>query len=232
LANSKTVNGSKEAFVAVLLKGLAGPINGKTYEAQMLAMESNNDEWIAAIASYVRNSFGNKSSTVTAAEVAKVRKDVASRTAPWTVDDLRVFGPPTLSRTGWKLDASHNPESLAKAIDGQIESRYDTRKSQAPGMWVSVTLPKEETVTGVKLDASGSGNDYPRGYEIYLSADGNNWGQPVAKGEGKSALLEIKFPATKVKALRIVQTGEAKGNFWSIHELDLMGVEAPKTAGK
>ncbi len=232
LANSRTVNGSKEAFIAVLLKGLAGPINGKTYEAQMLAMESNNDEWIASIASYVRNSFGNKSSTVTTADVAKVRKEVAERTAPWTVDDLKVFGPPTVSRNGWKLDASHNPEGMARAVDGQIETRYDTRKAQVPGMWISVTLPKEEMVSGLKLDATGSANDYPRGFEVYLSADGTTWGQPVAKGEGKSALLEVKFPAAKVKAVRVVQTGEAKGNFWSIHELELLSTEPAKTAGK
>jgi hypothetical protein len=93
-------------------------------------------------------------------------------------------------------------------------------------------LPKEEMVSGVKLDATGSANDYPRGFEVYLSADGTTWGQPVAKGEGKSALLEVKFPAAKVKAVRVVQTGEAKGNFWSIHELELLSTEPAKTAGK
>jgi hypothetical protein len=54
----------------------------------------------------------------------------------------------------------------------------------------------------------------------------------VANGEGKSALLEVKFPAAKVKAVRVVQTGEAKGNFWSIHELELLSTEPAKTAGK
>jgi hypothetical protein len=130
------------------------------------------------------------------------------------------------------LDASHNPEGLAKAVDGQMETRFDTRKSQVPGMWISVTLPKEETVSGIRLDATGSANDYPRGYEVYLSADGTTWGQPVVKGEGKSSLLEVKFSAAKVKAIKVVQTGEAKGNYWSIHELELMGAEPAKTAGK
>ena len=48
-----------------------------------------------------------------------------------------------------------------------------------------------------------------------------NWGKPVAKGEGKTALTEITFPAAKAKFLRLTQTGSSPGNFWSIHELDI-----------
>jgi hypothetical protein len=138
-----------------------------------------------------------------------------------------------MNRKAWKLTASHNPESLANAVDGTASTRYDTRKIQTPGMWVQIELPTETALTGVRLDATGSNNDYPRGYTLELSADGQNWGQPVAKAEGKSALTEIKFPAAKAKFLRITQTGSSPGNFWSIHELDLLGEGQGKiTEGK
>ena len=91
----------------------------------------------------------------------------------------------------------------------------------APGMWVKIELPAETVITGVRLDASGSNNDYPRGYTLELSTDGQAWGKPIAKGEGKSALTEIKFAPTKAKFLRLTQTGSSPGNFWSIHELDI-----------
>jgi len=39
-------------------------------------------------------------------------------------------------------------------------------------------------------------------------------------------MTEIQFPATKTKFIRITQTGEVKGLFWSIHELDVL--EPPK----
>jgi hypothetical protein len=93
--------------------------------------------------------------------------------------------------------------------------------------------PAETAITGLRLDATGSGGDYPRGYKVELSADGQTWGKPVATGEGKTALTEIKLPPTKTKFIRITQTGSVKGLFWSIHELDILGEGQGKiTEGK
>ena len=39
---------------------MSGPVGGKTYDAQMVPMGMNDDEWIAAVASYVRNSAGHE----------------------------------------------------------------------------------------------------------------------------------------------------------------------------
>ena len=232
LAGSQTVNGPKDAFIAVLLKGIGGPINGKTYESQMVPMESNNDEWIAAVGSYVRNSFGNKSSTITAAEVAKVRKDIGGRSTPWTADELRAFGPPTVgNRAQWKLNASHNAGSVAKAVDGLIETRYDTRTPQVPGMWVEVMLPQPTELTGIRLEHGSSGGDYPRGYLVQASEDGASW-REVTSGEGKAGVMEIRFDAVKAKAIRITQTGSVKGNYWSIHELEFLTPDTKAVASK
>src|SRR5690606_31883791 len=41
LAGSKTVTGLSGHVINVMLKGLSGPVNEKTYDAQMVAMESN-----------------------------------------------------------------------------------------------------------------------------------------------------------------------------------------------
>jgi mono/diheme cytochrome c family protein len=87
LAGSSTVTRG-DAVVRVLLQGLAGPIGGKTYESQMMTMASNSDQWIADISSFVRNSFGNRASVVSAADVQTLRAATASRTAPWTVSEL------------------------------------------------------------------------------------------------------------------------------------------------
>ncbi|MEK0445921.1 MAG: hypothetical protein RLZZ399_1242 [Verrucomicrobiota bacterium] len=232
LAGSKTVIGPKDALIAVLLKGLAGPVGGKAYDAQMVSMESNNDEWIAAVASYVRNSFGNKAPAVTPKEVAAIRSRLKDRATPFTVPELDQFGPPKVAnRSLWKLHASHNPDALSKAVDGDPATRYDTRKSQAPGMWLKIELPQETEVSGVILDAGSSGGDFPRQFTVELSADGIQWSAPVAQGEGKGALTEIRFPTAKARVIRITQTGESKGSFWSIHELELLaGAQAALTA--
>lgn len=101
-------------------------------------------------------------------------------------------------------------------------------------MWVQIELPTETAITGLRLDAAGSGNDYPRGYRVELSGDGLLWGKPVATGEGKTAITAITFPAAKAKFIRITQTGKPTGNtFWSIHELDILSEGQGKiTEGK
>jgi mono/diheme cytochrome c family protein len=74
LAKTDYVLGDKTRLTKVLLNGLQGvEINGEQYHGVMPAQESLTDAQIAAVLTYVRNSFGNKASAVTAAEVKAVR---------------------------------------------------------------------------------------------------------------------------------------------------------------
>ena len=74
LAKTDYVLGDKTRLTKVLLNGLQGvDINGEQYRGVMPAQESLTDAQIAAVLTYVRNSFGNKASAVSAAEVKAVR---------------------------------------------------------------------------------------------------------------------------------------------------------------
>ncbi len=223
LAGSKTVV-QGDAILKVLLQGLSGPVNGKTYEAQMVSMGTNPDQWIADIASYVRKAFGNQGALVTKDDVKKLRALTKAHTAPWTIEELRAGYPsPMEDRAAWKLSASHNEKDLAKCVDGDDTTRWSSNKPQAPGMWFQIELPAATEVAGLVLDSSKSGNDYPRGYKVELSNDGSAWEKPVLQGEGNNAVTELIFPKpAKTKFIRITQTGEAKGTFWSIHELEVL----------
>ncbi|MCE9519110.1 MAG: cytochrome c, partial [Verrucomicrobia bacterium] len=88
LTGSKTVV-QGDALLRVLLHGLAGPVNGKTYEAQMVTMGTNSDDWIADVACYVRKAFGNNGEMVTKDDVIKLRAATKARTAPWTIEELK-----------------------------------------------------------------------------------------------------------------------------------------------
>lgn len=223
LSGSRTVIGHHDSILLVMLKGLTGPVNGKTYEAQMVPMESNDDEWIAAISSYVRNSFGNNAGVIDTKAVTRLRAKTKDRVDPWTTDELAALLPqPLANRKAWKLTASHNPAGLGNALDGRPDSRWETKESQAPGMWLQIELPTETEIAGLILDAGNSARDYPRGYEVVLSGDGENWGKPAATGKGSDAFTEITFPAAKAKFVRITQTGAVKGLYWSIHELEVL----------
>ncbi len=224
LAGSKTAL-LGDAILRVMMNGLTGPINGKTYEAQMVTMASNDDQWIADVTSYIRKAFGNNGKFIEKRDVAKLRKDLAMRTTPWTIEELRTATPqPLPNRQEWKLTASHGQKELGKAIDGDITTRWDTHKPQSQDMWLQIELPAATDISGVYLDTGKSSGDYPRQYKIELSKDGAIWDKPVLAGQGERSATEYPFPKpANTRFIRISQLGEAKGTFWSIHELDVIG---------
>lgn len=225
-AGSPRVVGGAASAVRVILHGLAGEVDGKEYEGLMVPMASNDDQWIADVATYIRNSFGNKAPAIQPQFVAGLRKQHADRSEPWTVGELEKLEPSLLPfGKSWNLAASHSEKELKAAFDGDTDTRYSTGQSMSPGMWVQVGFPQKTLLGGVTLDAGGSKGDYPRGYTVQVSDDGKSWGKPVATGKGQSALLEISFPPVEAKFLRITQTGNDR-LFWSIHEMGIMGKQA------
>jgi len=77
-------------LIHIPLNGLSGPIkvNGETWNLSMPAMGAAlPDDQLAAVLSYMRNSWGNKASKVTADDVKAVRATSGSH-APWTADEL------------------------------------------------------------------------------------------------------------------------------------------------
>jgi mono/diheme cytochrome c family protein len=79
-AGSEWVTGPVSNLIRIQLRGLQGPIKvaGKDYNMPggMAPMAYQTDAQIAAVATYVRNSFGNNASAVTAAQVAALRSEV------------------------------------------------------------------------------------------------------------------------------------------------------------
>ena len=59
LAGSPRVQGHRDYVIKTLLHGMTGPLAGQTYTQVMLPMGAQNDQWIANVASYIRNEFGN-----------------------------------------------------------------------------------------------------------------------------------------------------------------------------
>src|SRR5262249_52419879 len=182
--------------VNVLLHGLIGPVEGTSYQSLMAPMGSNDDEWIASIASYVRNAFGNSASVVKPAEVAKVRAEAGKRSFPWTVAELESTLPGFLRyRPDWKVTASHNGQFAGFAINSPGFVRWDAGEPQQSGMWFQVELPRPATLGEVQLDSPGSfGNapgTFPRGYKVQVSADGQAWSDPVAEGKGVGPVTRI-----------------------------------------
>ena len=74
LVKAKLVLGDKAALVKIVLNGLTGvEIDGESYNGVMAPHADLTDQQIADVLTYVRNSFGNKASAVTAAQVKAIR---------------------------------------------------------------------------------------------------------------------------------------------------------------
>lgn len=78
LIKTKWVLGDKKELVTIILKGMDTPIEvgGYEYTNAMTALTFLNDQEVADVLTYVRNSFGNKASGVVISEVKSVRATV------------------------------------------------------------------------------------------------------------------------------------------------------------
>jgi mono/diheme cytochrome c family protein len=75
LANTAYVLGDKSKLIKIVLNGFDEDveINGQTYSNTMAAHDFMKDQEIADVLTYVRNSFGNKASAITATQVKGTR---------------------------------------------------------------------------------------------------------------------------------------------------------------
>jgi mono/diheme cytochrome c family protein/glucose/arabinose dehydrogenase len=244
LANSTRVQGHRDYVIKTLLHGMDGPIEGRSYAAGVMApMGTNRDEWIAAIASYSRNAFGNVGTFVSPDDVARVRAATADRKTFWKVDELLSSLPAPLEvLPSWKASASHNPGAALGALNF---ASWSTGAPQQPGMWFQIELPEATAITELQFNSAGGGfggggrgrgaalipgaaappapvvppGPYPRGYKLDVSLNGTAW-TTVAEGTGTPGTTTIAFAPTMAKYIRITQTATAEdAAMWSMQRL-------------
>ena len=229
LAGSKVVMGHRDGLILALLHGVTGKVNGQTYQAQMIPMANNDDAWIADVLSYVRNRFGNAATFIEPKDVARVRKDSLGRTTPWTEEEIKAAAPPMLAnRKEWRLTTSENAAGIERCIDGDLKTLWSSKKALTSGMWLTIELPAEATINGMRLAFSDHGSFLSRNLRVETSRDGKTWSKPLYNGSAVTAITEIAFQATTAKFIKLTQTGSGdKHTPWNIHELDLTTPRTP-----
>jgi hypothetical protein len=193
----------------------------------MVALGANDDEWIAAVASYVRSGFGNHASLVTAADVRRVRTAEANRQKPWTLAELYPRLPQPLANSARWSFTSNRPTGTASDAVGPVALSFTAGPTQKPGAWLKIELPEAALLSDLRMDCSQTPRNFARGYRIELSLDGTNWGEPVASGKSAGPVLEVSFPPTPARWIRITQTGTVADRAWTVDEVSLF---TPPTA--
>lgn len=96
LVDSPWVTGSEDRLIKLSLHGMWGKIvvHGKTYDPSrgvppMTAFRSLlKDDELAGVLTFVRNTWGNKASSISTESVSRVRKETLARTTFWKPEDL------------------------------------------------------------------------------------------------------------------------------------------------
>ncbi len=162
LVGTPRLIGSPDVPIRIVLHGLTGPIDGKTYIQQMIPMKSNSDKWIADVLTYIRNSFGNNASEIKVAKVQAIRELTKKREIFYTQQELADFLPIVKrDMKKWSFNSSHGSHSTKRAVDGRLDSRFSTDSSQVPGMTFEVDMKKLRNIYRIVLDTTGSARDYP-----------------------------------------------------------------------
>jgi mono/diheme cytochrome c family protein len=239
LGGSPRVQGHRDYVVKTVLHGLTGPVDGKLYTEVMIPMRAQQDDWVAAIASYVRNSFGNTAGFVTTADVTRVRATSASRRSSWTVPELEASLPVMLPASdAWRATASHNSDRAGGAL---TLAAWSSGPNPPPGMWFQVELPEPVQITEVQFNVAGAGRGgggrgaaasppLVRQYAVVVSIDGKTWGKPVGAGSGTTGLSTIGFMPVRAKFVRVLEThGPDNAAPWTISNLRVFQAPAAPT---
>ena len=199
----------------------------------------NTDEWIAAIASYVRNSFGNRAALDRAGRRRAGARGDGARKTPWHVSRARCVRSATWSLPeSWKLTASHNAQTAGDATTSSPGPR-DVRRSRHVGAdraaaagdagrassssrrrrSTTPASPARRHAPASAAAAAAVRSPSPRSRAattVVVSMPTARRGAPRRQGQGKGVVNEIAFTPTRAKFVRIRQTGSADNAPWTI----------------
>jgi lysophospholipase L1-like esterase len=163
---------------------------------------------IATIAAVTTPAVAATAKTATASHAATPTAHAAAAATP-------------LPRTGWSVTASSDDATdvPANMLDGNENTRWSTGTAQTPGQYFIVDMGSATSINSITMDSGPSTGDYARGYAVFLSTDGTDWGSAVASGAGSSSLVSATFATQSAQYIKVEQTGSA-GNWWSIAEFN------------
>tara|TARA_R110002050_G_scaffold61598_1_gene136047 strand:+ start:1839 stop:4538 length:2700 start_codon:yes stop_codon:yes gene_type:complete len=222
-SGSPRVQGHLEYIVKTLLHGLTGAIEGKEYEGVMIAMSSNDDQYIAAVASYIRNDFGNSGSFVSADYVAKIRKDTEQKDGNYQYDALLAEVPKVLApQDNWKVTASSTSlQGVGSTRDPSYVFGFKGWKTDGNlknGSWFQVELPKAAALTELSFESRDEMNLGK--FKVMVSLDGKQWTE-VAQAKGNQGANTVSWDNnTEAKFLKIESLEEGEKP-WNMRKLNI-----------
>lgn len=251
LDGSARVRGQKERLARILLQGLEGDLDGKQYRGGVMAsMGTLDDGMLAAVMTYIRQSWTNDEDPIYMSDVAEVRRASATRQNRWTQAELDEYEAPLLAdsqTTAAKKEKfpfkCYRGDSNHDQLGRELESSHPKRGPwihgpMVPGHWFAVDLLEPYEITSIMLDPTYD-TWFPRGWELRISDDGRQWSQPVASGKGTGGNTKISLEPTVTRFFKIVQTSQPeavdkhgrRADVWDVKHIRVYG-RSPRSEGE
>ncbi len=141
----------------------------------------------------------------------------------WAVSDITIKAAPA-----WTATASTNAADAAKAIDGDRSTVWSTGVPQRSGEWFQLDLGEAVFVERLRLDNTAQ-PQYPRGYLISASVNGQDW-QEATRKASNWAPVDAALGPRWARYLRIVNTGSSRWHPWTIAEVTIITAPPPAKA--
>ncbi|WP_422723970.1 discoidin domain-containing protein [Hyalangium rubrum] len=179
------------------------------------------------IASSTTNSFSDTGLSPSTVYSYTVRaKDAAGNVSAFS-NTASITTPPAggtgtaLSRTGWTATSSPTSgEPASNLLDGNMGTRWTTGVPMASGQTLTVDMQAVRNFNKIVMDSTGSDLDYARGYQVFVSNDGTNWGSAIATGTGTGPVITVTFTTKSARYIRVTQTG-SNSSWWSMREFNV-----------
>ncbi len=142
-----------------------------------------------------------------------------------------------IPRIHWTVKATVNAGKAGTMLDGNLRTRWSLDAVQTPGAKVVVDMGGIRNVGRMRLDLGAWPTDFPRGYRLRTSLDGESWSVVTERNRlrwnlfwrethpsfisQKDDYLTLSFPAVKARHVEIELTGASRRFDWSIAELRL-----------
>jgi len=138
-----------------------------------------------------------------------------------------------VSATSEQTDEGPAKNAIDNNPDTYWHTRYDPNPTKVPHE-IIIDLGKTQSLNGFSYLARQDGgvNGRVKDFEIYVSDDQTNWGEPALKGTLQNSMNEqrLLFPKTATgRYLKFKALTEVNGNVWtSIAELGILPTGKPK----
>ncbi|CAN5370089.1 hypothetical protein BH11ARM1_BH11ARM1_10720 [soil metagenome] len=140
---------------------------------------------------------------------------------------------PRMEKKAWRLVSADSQQidegPAANAIDGKLDTYWHTQydpTTPKPPHQITVDMGTAENVAGFRYvpRQDGGVNGLVKGYEFFMSPDGQTWTK-VASGDfpKSNQPAKVKFAAVSARYFRFVATSERNGGPWaSAAEIDVL----------